>query len=144
MQDEREREAIAQEAIRGVILRRRDDYARVLRELGGQLFARKGNVDKYFDDFDTEKARKALEARELAVDRMNHELAYDFCGRKESSPPDPEEDARTLRLIRITERIREHMFYAGEREAVAPRAANTRQGIERLRRIFRNRKPPIR
>jgi hypothetical protein len=109
-----------------VILRRRDDtFERVIREhLRGELFARKGNVDKYFDDFDTEKARKALEARKLEVDRMNHELAYDFCGRKESSPLDPEEDARILRLIRITERIREHIFHASDREAVALRAAN--------------------
>jgi hypothetical protein len=37
---------------------------------------------------------------------------------------DPKEDAETLRLIRITERIREHIFRAPDREAVALRVAN--------------------
>jgi hypothetical protein len=118
-----------------VILRRRGDYARVLRELGGQLFARKGNVDKYFerkagdwrpwDDVPREltgDARIAAEKRALAL-WLDREFEVQL-GRLESSPRESEEDERTLRLIRITERIRERIFHAPEREAVALRVAN--------------------
>jgi hypothetical protein len=129
-----------------VILRRRDDYARVLRELGGQLFARKGNVDSYFnlnhcgDKLEDERGQVFLcwlpmghagshenESMEWWNDDSNEWTMIHprlVSGSRWPSPRDAEEDARTLQLVRITERIREHMFYAGEREAVALRVAN--------------------
>jgi hypothetical protein len=142
-----------------VILRRRDDYDDVLRELGGELFAREGNVDKYFTR--PKGWHEAIdEANPLGLSRatfpgqlksheswrpwhdVNPELVGDarieaeervLCswldrefsklGRLPSSPPEPEEDQRTLRLIRITERIGEHIRTAPERERAALRQA---------------------
>jgi hypothetical protein len=37
------------------------------------------------------------------------------------APVNEEEDKKTLRLVRITERIREHIFYGPERESAALR-----------------------
>lgn len=101
-----------------MILRRRDDYQRVLRELGGQLFARKGNVDKYF------YTRPKIGTGVTAM-RVNSDF---------------DKQANRVRL-----RVQEHIRSAPEREAVALRAANesykskfayvawgSRAGIERL------------
>jgi hypothetical protein len=84
-----------------VILRRRDDYARVLRELGGQLFARGGDVDKYFKD--------EPEFRHLTYSQMVSCSLADI--------------ARARVKIRVVQHIRE----APDRERVALRRANIRQ-----------------
>ena|ERR1700722_1936716 len=150
MQDERERQAIAQEAIRGVILRRRDDYARVLRELGGQLFARKGNVDKYFNLNHCGDLLKTSRGEKFICDLPTghsgpHESGdwewWDGGPEVRTAPGTRELMLRVAthqqadedqRRSRIYWRTRDHIAAAPEREAVALRAANTRQGIERL------------
>jgi hypothetical protein len=137
-----------------VILRRRDDtFERVIREhLRGELFARKGNVDKYFerkardwrpwDDVPREltgDARIAAEKQALAL-WMDREFAKHEERIVEAMavrPTDTELAFAVAHIIsyrrdKMLREICEHIRTAPEREAVALRAANTRQGIERL------------
>jgi hypothetical protein len=122
-----------------MILRRRDDtFERVIREhLGGELFARKGNVDKYFErkagdwrPWDnvprelTGDARIAAEKQALALwmDRARfakHESRMEVVAEKNWKPL-----STTLQLWRIQDRIDAHIRTAPSREAVALRAAN--------------------
>jgi hypothetical protein len=79
-----------------MILRRRDDYQRVLAELGGQLFAVRGDVERYFND----PVERLLAPLKLlyAVDRRE----------------------------RIQDRIAQHILSGPEREQAALRLANSR------------------
>jgi hypothetical protein len=186
MQDEREREAIAQEAIRGVILRRRDDtFERVIREdLGGALFATEGQVDKWFPKTIPRELHELWEHTEIRAEdfaRKGNVDSYfnlNHCGNKledelgqvclcwlpmghagshenesvewwnddsneltihaglveSPSWPLPENIRKRYGPLywRIRTRYEMHLLGAAERETEALRAANTRQGIERL------------
>jgi hypothetical protein len=134
-----------------MILRRRDDtFERVISEhLGGALFATEHPMDKWFErelnDAQKEKPhlvssedRRALLPQAIHDDgrksetndqeNRTREIPRDGSGTSQSiaerAMKEREEDAHTLRLIRITERIQDHIFHASDREAVALRAAN--------------------
>ena len=99
-----------------MILRRRGDLASVMRDLGGELFAREGNVDKYFKF----KLPVPLEG-EITELRFIDDV------------PNEEEVSRavmhlvTYRRNKMLDAIHEHIRTAPERERAALRRANIRQ-----------------
>jgi len=99
-----------------VILRRRGDYARVLRELGGALFATEGQVDRYFNHAN-EKCKKIYEQYRAGlalvpdVDFLNMEWFKNY----------------DVDLERVKSRVVEHVRTAPDREREALRRANIRQ-----------------
>lgn len=125
-----------------MILRRRDDYARVLAQLGGQLFATGGQVDTYFP---CGKRAKALIPRMgiyfACVLPLNHAgpcasggncfkhgpYVGDKCPEwpncETGVAPTEEQSSNTA----IFARIANHIRTAPERESAALRAANIRQ-----------------
>lgn len=135
-----------------MILRRRDDLARVMRELGGQLFARKGNVDKYFEP---ETCNDRLEDERGQVFLCSLPRGHEGYHESENqewlemplSPlegkvtemrfiddvPNEQEVARAVQHIlsyrrdKMLDAIYEHIRTAPERESAALRRANIRQ-----------------
>jgi DNA-directed RNA polymerase specialized sigma24 family protein len=105
-----------------VILRRRDDYARVLRELGGQLFARGGEVDSYFSKIYDQYRAQSKQVQEPSVDWFM----------SEERPTDEEVALAVAHIVsyrrdKMLREIQEHIRTAPERESAALRLANIRQ-----------------
>ena len=135
-----------------VILRRSGDYARVLRELGGALFATEGQVDRYFNHANEtckkiyEQYRAGLTQSFPQVDWFEAEGQVDECfGRGFSEDAIAHQRERDIawavryitveipnkRRERIQARVEEHIRFAPEREREALRRANIRQACTR-------------
>ena len=91
-----------------MILRRRDDLARVMRELGGQLFATEGQVDRYFGRGIGDDAIKVQKAWNLQFDVLR-------------------DATHVARDYEIKRAIEQHIRWGPAREAEALRRANIRQ-----------------
>jgi hypothetical protein len=121
-----------------MLLRRRDDYQRVLAELGGQLFAVRGDVDRYFKPPETcndhfETARGELLICALPVKHEGPHESGDWewwdggpevlgCLLGIEKSKIPYHQMRT----RLADRIAQHIRSGPEREQAALRLANSR------------------
>jgi hypothetical protein len=102
-----------------VILRRRDDLAMVMRELGDELFATRGNVDDYFKWNIGPKLQKFPELVPVSEAEML-DLTNIF-GLVRSGYP-----GKLIDTASVKSRIQQHIRTAPEREAAALRKAKGR------------------
>jgi hypothetical protein len=128
-------------ASKSVILRRRDDYARVLRELGGQLFARGGEVDKYFPKDEASGSYPNLERRArftpmhevgeprtpITIEEAESMLAHNLGLTYSEAATVINMTSEQIADWRRKNRLQNHIRYAPERERAALRLANIRQ-----------------
>jgi hypothetical protein len=91
-----------------MLLRRRDDLAMVMRELGGELFATEGDVDRLFDLMGSVPKPNDNAPQECRVDVV--------------------QQRRIIDTADIAERIQQHIRTAPEREAAALRKARESAG----------------
>jgi hypothetical protein len=103
-----------------VLLRRSGDYDDVLRELGGELFAREGEVDSYFKPDDAAKNKIFADVAEL-----NRKLSAGETLTLTDFMLGVWVDKQMLDL-RTHDRIAEHIRWAPAREREALRRASTK------------------
>lgn len=96
-----------------MILRRRGDYARVLAELGGELFATEHPMDRWFPKQWDNPHPGINVARENFVAWLDREIAMT--------------NYFLIDLERVRSRVEQHIRTARDREFAALRRANIRQ-----------------